>query len=54
MPQDKEIRQEKKRDIDKKALLDKYGKDQAPDFEPLINALLSKPSQNAPAKIAKR
>ena len=53
MPKKTEIR-ESKRELDMQALIKKYGNDKAPDFEPTIKGMLSRPNPNAPVKIPKR
>ncbi len=53
MPKEKSIRQEKKKGLTDKELIEKYEAGAQP-VEEMINVLLSKPNPNAPAKIAKR
>jgi len=53
MPKKTEIRQEKKKGLTDKELVEKYEKGAQP-IEEMIKTMLSKPNPNAPAKIAKR
>ncbi len=53
MPKPKEVRQEKKKGLTDKELIEKYEAGVQP-VEEMINVLLSKPNPNAPVKVAKR
>ncbi len=55
MPKKTTIRKEKRVMLTDVELIDKYGKDkpQIP-ISKMVNAMLSKPNPNAPAKVAKR
>lgn len=44
----------KKGEIDHEGLIEKYGHHEAPNFQPMIKTLLSKPNPKAPIKIPKR
>ena len=55
MPKKTEIRKEKRVMLTDKELIEKYGNDTPEQpFADMINVMLSKPSPNAPAKVAKR
>ena len=55
MPHKTDIRQEKKKGLTDKELIEKYGNlENKGKFEEIINAFLSKPNPNAPTKINKR
>ena len=55
MPKKTEIRKEKRVMLTDKELIEKYGKDEPTiPFDTMIGVMLSKPSPNAPAKVAKR
>ena len=53
MPQDKDIRQEKKKGLSDKELIEKYEEGKQPISE-MIKTLLSKPAPNASVKTVKR
>ena len=53
MPKQDEIRQEKKKGLTDKELIEKYEASKQPIAE-MISTLVSKPNPNAPAKVAKR
>lgn len=53
MPTDKQPRQEKKKGLSDKELIEKYEAGEQHISE-MIKTLLSKPAPNAPAKVAKR
>ncbi len=53
MPKKAEIRQEKKKGLTDKELVEKYEACAQP-VEEMIKTLLSNPNPNAPAKVAKR
>ena len=54
MPKEKtDIRQEKKKGLTDKELIEKYEEGKQP-LSDMITTLLSKPAPNAPAKVAKR
>lgn len=52
MPKKTDIRQEKKKGLSDKELIEKYEAGKQP-IEKMIKTLLSKPSPNAPAKVNK-
>jgi len=54
MPEEKKKKAIKKGEIDHEQLIEKYGHHEAPDFQPMIKTLLSKPNPKAPIKIPKR
>jgi len=54
MPKPAKKKALKKGEIDHEDLIERYGHHEAPDFQPMIKTLLSKPNPKAPAKIAKR
>lgn len=53
MPQEKKVRQEKKKGLTDKELIEKYEAGQQPMPE-MISLLLSKPNPNAPVKVSKQ
>ena len=53
MPNEKKPRQEKKKGLTDKELIEKSEMGKQP-ISDMINVLLSKPSPNAPAKVTKR
>lgn len=53
MPKEKPIRQEKKKGLSDKELIEKYESGKQPVSD-MIGTLLSKPNPNAPVKVAKR
>ena len=50
MPKAEKKKPVKKGEIDHEELIKKYGYHEAPDFQPMIKKLLSKPNPNAPKR----